>query len=72
MCEHTPAVQGAGLAVELERWDAADGKGIDDLLAAGKVPELLRGMPRGKASRKSWPREPPASRRNRPRPTQCG
>ena len=31
------------LAVELERWDAVDGKGIDDLLAAGKSPELLVG-----------------------------
>jgi hypothetical protein len=33
----------AGLAVELERWDRADGKGIDDLLATGKAPELLAG-----------------------------
>jgi hypothetical protein len=32
-----------GLAVELERWDKADGKGIDDLLAAGKQPEVLTG-----------------------------
>jgi hypothetical protein len=32
-----------GLAVELERWDKADGKGIDDLLAAGKAPEVLTG-----------------------------
>jgi hypothetical protein len=37
------ALAGAGLALELERWDAADGKGIDDLLAAGKAPELLQG-----------------------------
>jgi hypothetical protein len=35
----------AGMAVELERWDKADGKGIDDLLAAGKSPELLTGGP---------------------------
>jgi hypothetical protein len=33
----------AGMAVELERWDRADGKGIDDLLAAGKVPDVLAG-----------------------------
>ena len=32
-----------GYAVELERWDAADGKGIDDLLAAGKTPDVLCG-----------------------------
>ena len=33
----------AGLTVELERWNKVDGKGIDDLLAAGKVPEVLAG-----------------------------
>jgi len=32
-----------GYAVELERWDAADGKGIDDLLAAGKTPDVVTG-----------------------------
>ncbi len=32
-----------GFAVELERWNAVDGKGIDDLLAAGKKPEVLCG-----------------------------
>jgi P4 family phage/plasmid primase-like protien len=32
-----------GFAVELERWALEDGKGIDDLLAAGKEPELLKG-----------------------------
>jgi hypothetical protein len=37
------AAAARGLAVELERWDSADGKGIDDLLAAGKAPELLTG-----------------------------
>jgi hypothetical protein len=37
------ALAEAGFTVELERWDAADGKGLDDLLAAGKEPELLRG-----------------------------
>jgi hypothetical protein len=29
--------------VEVERWGLADGKGIDDLLAAGKKPEVLTG-----------------------------
>ena len=33
----------AGLAVELERWAVADGKGLDDLLAAGKTPDVLTG-----------------------------
>jgi hypothetical protein len=37
------AATAAGLAVELEHWDRADGKGIDDLLAAGRAPELLVG-----------------------------
>ncbi len=37
------ALLAEGLAVELERWDIADGKGIDDLLAVGKVPEVLAG-----------------------------
>ena len=32
-----------GFSVYFERWDAADGKGIDDLLAAGKFPEVLAG-----------------------------
>jgi hypothetical protein len=32
-----------GFAIELEHWNMADGKGIDDLLAAGKMPELFRG-----------------------------
>lgn len=30
-----------GFEVELELWNEADGKGIDDLLAAGKSPEVL-------------------------------
>ncbi len=37
------ALAEAGFAVELERWDAADGKGLDDLLMSGKEPELLQG-----------------------------
>ncbi len=37
------ALAAAGFAVELERWEMADGKGIDDLLAAGKTPEVLTG-----------------------------
>jgi putative DNA primase/helicase len=32
-----------GFDVELEQWDPADGKGIDDLLAAGKRPAVLTG-----------------------------
>jgi len=32
-----------GISVELERWSPDLGKGIDDLLAAGKQPELLAG-----------------------------
>jgi P4 family phage/plasmid primase-like protien len=32
-----------GFEVELEVWDPADGKGIDDLRAAGKEPIVLRG-----------------------------
>jgi hypothetical protein len=34
---------GAGFAVELERWDPACGKGLDDLLAAGHAPDVLSG-----------------------------
>ncbi|MEO6810153.1 MAG: DUF3854 domain-containing protein, partial [Isosphaeraceae bacterium] len=37
------AIQADGLAVEVERWGAADGKGIDDVLAAGKPTEVLSG-----------------------------
>ncbi|MBI1913615.1 MAG: DUF927 domain-containing protein [Planctomycetes bacterium] len=37
------AAGAAGLAVELERWELSDGKGIDDLLAAGKAPAVLTG-----------------------------
>lgn len=33
----------AGFAVEVERWAVADGKGLDDLLLAGKTPEVLIG-----------------------------
>lgn len=40
-CAH--ALAEAGFAVELERWEASDGKGLDDLLAAGKTPEVLTG-----------------------------
>lgn len=38
------AIVANGLQVELERWPIADGKGLDDLLAAGKKPELLVGV----------------------------
>ena len=37
------ALAAAGFAVELERWEAGDGKGVDDLLAAGKTPTVLIG-----------------------------
>lgn len=37
------ALTADGIQVELERWNEDDGKGIDDLLAAGKQPELLVG-----------------------------
>jgi hypothetical protein len=36
-------LRSAGFTVELERWDIADGKGIDDLLVAGKAPEIVGG-----------------------------
>ena len=34
---------GDGYSVELERWSPSDGKGIDDVLAAGKQPEVIAG-----------------------------
>jgi Domain of unknown function (DUF3854) len=37
------ALADAGFAVELERWDAADGKRLDDLLATGKTADLFQG-----------------------------
>ncbi len=37
------ALVAKGIAVELERWDPSDGKGIDDLLRADKQPEVLVG-----------------------------
>jgi hypothetical protein len=36
-------LRAAGFAVELETWDIADGKGLDDLLVAGKQPKVLAG-----------------------------
>ena len=36
-------IRRSGRVVELETWDAADGKGIDDLLNAGKPPKLYTG-----------------------------
>ena len=38
----------AGFLVELETWDAAAGKGIDDVLAAGKATEIVTGDSVGK------------------------
>jgi Domain of unknown function (DUF3854) len=37
------ALVAAGFALELELWDEALGKGVDDVMAAGKVPEVLAG-----------------------------
>lgn len=37
------ALVGEGYAVEVETWDPAVGKGIDDVLAAGGKPEILTG-----------------------------
>jgi Domain of unknown function (DUF3854) len=37
------ALKAEGFSIELERWDLADGKGIDDVLAAGKQVEVLAG-----------------------------
>jgi hypothetical protein len=36
-------LSGEGFPVEIEMWDEADGKGIDDLLAAGHTPTVLTG-----------------------------
>jgi hypothetical protein len=36
-------LQAEGFRVQLELWDEADGKGIDDLLSAGHAPTVLRG-----------------------------
>jgi hypothetical protein len=36
-------LSGEGFPVEIEMWDEADGKGIDDLLAAGHTPAVLTG-----------------------------
>ena len=33
-----------GFDIRIERWDEADGKGIDDLLLAGKIPEVIEGQ----------------------------
>jgi hypothetical protein len=60
-----------GFAVELKLWDEADGKGIDDLLAAGKTPDVVTGdeaidsvLKRIVAdARKADPRRPKAVRR---------
>jgi hypothetical protein len=36
-------LSGEGFPVEIDLWDEADGKGIDDLLAAGHTPTVLTG-----------------------------
>jgi hypothetical protein len=38
------ALAAEGYVVDLERWEIADGKGIDDVLAAGKTPEIIQGQ----------------------------
>jgi len=43
MCDCAAARATAGHRVEVEVWDAADGKGVDDLFAAGKTPTILSG-----------------------------
>lgn len=43
LCGLAQAAAAAGLAVEIEHWDAAQGKGIDDVLAAGHQPKVLTG-----------------------------
>jgi putative DNA primase/helicase len=43
MLELVKALRAGGYAVALERWAEQDGKGIDDLLAAGKKPEIVTG-----------------------------
>jgi hypothetical protein len=39
----TQSLTAAQILVQLEVWDEADGKGIDDLLANAKVPDVLEG-----------------------------
>jgi hypothetical protein len=43
LLECTEALVAGGFEVELERWSIEAGKGIDDLLAAGGIPEVLAG-----------------------------
>jgi hypothetical protein len=45
------ALRQAGFAGALERWEETRGKGIDDLLAAGRHPEVLEGSTMWKALR---------------------
>ena len=50
------AAAALGLAIEMEQQDRSDGKGIDDLLVAGKTPEVLTGEPRRwLRSGRPWP-----------------
>jgi putative DNA primase/helicase len=41
LCSLVADLRECGLTVQLEVWDAADGKGIDDLLHAGCLPDLI-------------------------------
>jgi hypothetical protein len=43
LIEFVASLQSEGFTVAIERWDPANGKGIDDLLAAGGKPDLLEG-----------------------------
>ena len=43
IAHHYEQLTAAGFEVQLEKWNEADGKGIDDLLANGKIPELITG-----------------------------
>jgi hypothetical protein len=43
IARHYRRLTKAGFTVELERWDPKEGKGIDDLLAGGRQPELVTG-----------------------------
>lgn len=43
LAEFFAALQGSGREIYLETWDPADGKGIDDVLLAGKPTQTLQG-----------------------------
>lgn len=57
-----------GFAVVLELWDESDGKGIDDLLAAGKQPDVIEGEQVEAVARRirdaAWIADPPGNNSN--------